>query len=790
MRIAILAIFLLLTGCGGGSNNPALNQSWFGSNSYQSTVVPFHTPSLVTTITPLVNNTSRAYARTQSYTEDLTGNGSENLIHAAAMEPNSSSTWHDSRITVLGWQNGKLVDQTSQWFNAGDNISLGANTLKFGDFDKNGYLDILAAGSTDINNFFSPSYIYFNNGSKFTRTTISPGTFNAHDAVVYDFFNTGFLDILFTDYGPNTTLAKNNQNGTFTNFTQSATNAFTVNGGSSFAAADFLGNNTATIIATDQCNSGCTQFNNKLYSIAIDVATQNLSFTDLNTLPTPRFALPKWASYNFGDGVRPPSHDVRAYAFDWNGTGPMDAIIISRPNITQNAWPEFSEIQFLKNNGGGNFTDETDNVLVGYDTKTSASYQPKFIDVNGDGRKDILLSGGDFNGTNNSSQILINTKDGKFVAAFQNIITDFSAQAKSMVFDGHSGNIVNIIKSPDNRLYLITEITYFENNTFKQAVYLSLLGSSTITSAEAVSTIKTQWPWMSDASVNTVLASTGATYLNAHIMDLDKALLPIGGLQIKNIPISGYISGIKIEGNQLPLQAIDSIGRNFSVNASPSVFNSSNWWSRNYVPDRITPSSQTEYLIGGSNFEYNNLKFGGNDSNWSIGTPLVPISDSLSISAQMTTLNYNPWVQFGGMWGSVNYSSMFESVLTHKKANWQNQFGYILNSTNISPGLITRVNDFHAVWLESGYATERFGFFAGIRPWIVNGSLNAELPTSVDTQGVVHYTNNNFKVNNPVNTYLRTVYIDTITKNLSYKLSGMFVDNGMYRTQLEFKYSY
>jgi hypothetical protein len=100
------------------------------------------------------------------------------------------------------------------------------------------------------------------------------------------------------------------------------------------------------------------------------------------------------------------------------------------------------------------------------------------------------------------------------------------------------------------------------------------------------------------------------------------------------------------------------------------------------------------------------------------------------------------------------------------------------------------VNDFHAIWLETGYATERFGFFTGVRPWIVNGSVNAELPTGVDTRGNVQYTNMHFKINNPVNMYLRTVYTDTIAKNIAYKISGMFVDNGQYRTQLELKYFY
>jgi hypothetical protein len=789
MRVAAIttAVLILISGCGGGGGNPLIQSSELGTSS----LVPYSTPNKVATITPLVDNNTGAWALTQNYTADLTGNGSENFIAAGSMTPNTSSAWNNGKIHILGWHNGKLVDQTSQWFQPGENIVVGGNTLKFADFDKNGWLDMLVAGYTDVDNFFSSTYLYYNNGSRFTRVTIDPGTFNAHDAVVYDFFGTGYSDILFTDYGPNSTLAKNNQDGTFTNYIQTAFNR-QIHSASSFAAADFLGNNTASIIATDQCNAGCTQFSNKLYSITIDIPTQSLAFTELNTLPTPRFALPKWAGYNFGDGLRPPSHDVRSLAWDWDGIGLTDAVIISRPNLTQNKWPEYSEVQFLKNHGAGNFTDETDSVLVGYNTNTSASYQPKLIDINGDGRLDLLLSGGDFDSTNNSHQILINTKDGKFVAAFQNVLSDFSTQATAMQpgANNTNGNIVNIIHGPGDKFYLITEVHYKENNTLKQSVYLSLLGSSTVTSDEAISTIKTQWPWMSDASVNTVLAKTGTVYLNGHILDLEKALSPIGGLYVKNLPISGHISGIQLENLKLPIQSLDSFGRNFQVNISPSVLNDSNWWTKNTVPDQITPRSQTEYLVGGYRYEFDHVRFGGVDGNWSIGTPLLPLNESTFVSAQMTTLSYNPWVQFNGMWGAVNYSSMFESVITHKKYNWQYQLGYILNTTSIQPGIITKVNDFHAVWAETGYATQQFGFFAGVRPYIVNGSLNAEFPTGIDMQGNLQYTNAQFKVNNPVNMYLRSVYTDTITKNLSYKVSGMYVDNGQYRTQLELKYSY
>jgi hypothetical protein len=322
------------------------------------------------------------------------------------------------------------------------------------------------------------------------------------------------------------------------------------------------------------------------------------------------------------------------------------------------------------------------------------------------------------------------------------------------------------------------------------AVYLSLIGDSLVNAQQAISTVQARWPWMNDVTANAVLQQSAKLVMNNNVIDLDAALSPIGNLQIKNFPITGFVSGIKLDSNQLPVQALDGIGRNFPINISPSVVSTSNFWSKNYTPDLVAPRSQTEYLIGGSNYEYNNLRFGGHDGNWSIGTPLLPINEFLSINAQITTLNYNPWIQFSGMWGSVNYSSMFESTLTFKKTTWQSQIGYILNTTNINPGLITKVNDFHALWLETGYATEKFGFFAGVRPWIVNGSINADLPTSVDTQGNLHYTSTQFKINNPVNMYLRTVYTDTITKNLAYKFSGMYVDNGLYRTQLEFKYSY
>jgi hypothetical protein len=790
MRVAILAIVFLLFGCGGGGSNPLIKGSYS---------VPYHTPVKVGTFIPLYNTdpTDYSYAIVDLHSEKLTSSGDNLIVTGFKSQPANTSNWKQFQISVYGWQNGKLVDQTSNWFSAGENVIIGTTTAKFADLDNNGRLDMVVAPYTDgvITNKY-PVYAYFNdNNNHFQRTTINidinPNELaqldarnyvEAHDIAIADLNNDGLKDIIIADYGWNTTLAFNQGGRNFTTYTQQNRH---LQGMSSLAVADFLNNGTKTILTVDNGN-----VSNKpgLYTWNID-QSNNLHFQQIKLGPIMAFELPKWDSYNFGGGAAGHrSHDVRVVAYDWNDNGVMDAIVLSRPWFTNGEWPKYSEITFLKNDGGGNFTNETSNVVIGYDTNTAVSYNPKFVDINGDGLVDILLpTSGDFSYANNSSQILLKTSDGKYVAAYKNVLTDFSAQTNAIANQLNIGNTINILKSPDNDLYLVSAVKLSNN---QMAVYLSLIGDNYVSTQQAISSVQARWPWMSDASANDLLSKTSKTYLNGQIIDLDKALTPVGNLQIKNFPVQGYISGLKVDSNTIAVESLDTLGRNFPINIYPSVTNNFSFWSGNYVPDQVTPTNQSEYLIGGSNYQFNNLRFGGHDSNWSIGSPHIPLHGSLSISAQMTTLSYNPWIQFNGMWGSVNYSSMFETVLTHKKESWQTQFGYIFNSTNIRPGLVTKVNDFHAIWLETGYATERFGFFTGVRPWIVNGSVNADLPTSIDTQGNIQYNSVNFQINNPVNMYIRTLYTDKITKNIAYKLSGMFVDNGQYRTQLELKYFY
>jgi hypothetical protein len=802
MRIAIIAsIAFLLTACGGGGGGPN-----GGGNPLLRSQVPYHTPVHITTIDPLVNNTANRAAITDLFAEDLTGTGADNVVVAGRMSAGNvtAAEWKSSKISVLGWNSGKLVDQTSQWFAPGDNVILGTEpSVKFSSFNNNGRKDMFVAPSTDGIVPTTEAYVYFNNGSNFSKYTIDlsqvtateaafsdhKNFVHAHDSAIADLNGDGFKDIIIGDYGWNTTLAFNNQNRTFTTYTQQFRN---LPGSSSLAVADFLNNGTMTLFAVDQ---GHVLNKPGLYSWAID-GSNNLNFTNIIFGPTPRFELAKWDSFNFGGGAPGNrGHNVRVVANDWDNNGVMDAIILSRPTNTNGVWPEFSEIQFVRNDGHGNFTDATDSVLVGYDTSTNVSYNPKFFDINGDGLTDILLSGaGDFVGANNSTQVLIKTQDGKFVSAFQNIVTDFSKQANAAAGANNSGNTVTIVKSPDNKFYLVTAAHLYEG---RHAVYMSLLGDNIVSASQAISTIQAQWPWMSAVSANDALARTTATYLNGQVIDLEAAMRPIGSIgitlegQTQARPITGYLAGINLNGLGA-VKVNDSLGRDFNMNISPmNVVNATSSWARNTNSNnQLQLHSQAEYLVSTGTYDMEIMRIAGNDYNYSIGTPTFRINDRWQLNAQFTNLTFNPWVQFSGIWGSVNTSSILETVVTYRQSWLQGQFGVMHVDTQITPGLITSVKHITAAWAELGHNDNQFGLFVGVRPTIIAGSVEANLPTSVDNQGNLHYTKTNLDVVNPINGYVRALYQGQVNKQIGYRLSGMYIDNGQYRAQAEVKLSF
>ena len=765
LAVSISAAITTLSACGGGGGGPNSQQSINNQVPVQPlSQVPFHTPTRVGSITP-VNTTVEVMDQTTLFSQNLSGSGQE-LIVAGRMDFRTGSNYSTYNLSIFGWSNGQLINKTSQWFSGTDNQIIGNEAnIKFADFNGDGKIDMYSAPYSDTN-IYGFGSVFFNNGSSFTRTNLNFGADVAgHDSAIYDFNNDGLMDILTMNYGNNVAMSFGNRNSTFTTYI----NQSNVGGGSGVAVADFLGNGTSTMIMTDSYRGI-----NKL--VGWSITNNNLNLTDIGILPTPRFLLPKWSSYNF-DG----NHDVRALAFDFDNSGRMSAIILSRPWLTNNIWPEYSEVQFLKNQGNGVFTDVTDNVLIGYNTSAAVSYNPKLMDVNSDGLIDIVLSSPNWV-SNDGSQVLIHTADHKYVASYATVLKAFQDQANNLeksintaTINGANGIV--FIQGPDGDMYLATGISYKSNGVLQKAIYLSKLGASVSSAQATADTIRQRWPWMSDGQVNTVLAQSSTTWFGLNVLDETRALSPIGALNIMSngraVSLQGHVSGINLNGSANQITVLDSVGRDFNINYSSTSILGKNMFSR--FVDAIDDDTRGAQLSGMEVGRYNGFKFGGtaDNRNMAIGVTGIELANNVSLSAQYSRMPFSPFVQLNGSWGLVKSSDTVESTVSYRNNQFVGKLGTMYSTTEIQSGLVNRINPITSVWAEVGYEWSNFRAYTGMLPKVLSGSANLTLPTGIDNQGHITYTNTQANVYSPTVTYARFSYTERVNKTVSVKLNGM-----------------
>jgi hypothetical protein len=709
------------------------------------------------------------------FAQDLDGDSKQEIIIAGRMAPGVSPTYYNYNLSVFGWNNGQLVDQTTQWFANTSNQIVGTEpSVKFADFNGDGRTDVYLAPHTDTE-VYGPGVVLFNNGSSFSRTDIdfsSPANIHAHDSAVYDMNHDGYADILTLSYRSDSRISFGSSTGTFTTYN----NISSVGKGTGVAVADFIGDGTSTIIMTEATGGGT-----RLYSWAItsQLGSPNLYFNEISVLPAPRFLLPKWSSYGF-DG----SHDVRVLAFDFDNSNRTSAVVISRAGqyLSNGQWPKYSEVQFLKNQGSGVFIDVTDDVLVGYDHNTDASYNPQLVDVNSDGLIDIVLSAPNWD-SNAGSQVLIHTSEHKYVASYATVLKAFQDQALDIeqainASAVPSANGIVFVQGPDNQMYIATAITYTSSGTQQKAIYLSKLGNMNPTAQATVASIRQTWPWMSDAQVNAVLAQSSTTWFGLNVLDPAKALNPIGALSLpvngRLMNLNGYIGGINLNGIANRVSVVDSVGRDFTVNYSstntPGIMN---LWSR--FIENIDDDTRGAQVSGIQTFQYQGFKFGGTEDNRNmvVGLTGINLGKDTSLSVQYTRMPFSPFVQLNGAWGLVKSSSTMESTITNRQGGFVSKLGLMYSSTEIEQGLVNRVNPISSIWAETGYDWKHFRAYAGMLPKVVSGTADISLPTGIDNRGQIQYTSTRAKVYGPTVHYARFNYTDRINRYANYRINAM-----------------
>jgi hypothetical protein len=309
-----------------------------------------------------------------------------------------------------------------------------------------------------------------------------------------------------------------------------------------------------------------------------------------------------------------------------------------------------------------------------------------------------------------------------------------------------------------------------------------------------------------------VLAQSSTTWFGMNVLDPEKAFRPIGNLGLPLAtggvtPIRGYITGLNIGDGAAVVT--DSLGRAFSTNIKPMNIHAMNAFGYNTQHnDQYELTSHAEYLVNGALTTVNGMRvgtdFAGRDANgmglnkptqYTIGIPRWYSKGNWSMGTQYTYLNSNPWIAFGGAWGEINGSGIMDNVVTYQRKGFSVQASAMHVSTNISPGLITQVGNMWGAWGETGY---RFGnvrregltgVFLGIKPIVLDGAVQARMPTGVDNSGNIVYTNKNLAIQNQNTGYVRALHTNQLNRETQLRLSAIVTSTGQYRAMTELRWN-
>jgi hypothetical protein len=377
-----------------------------------------------------------SYAVRYNYSVDLDGDGVDELIFAGfETQPNTPAGFDNTKLTIYGWSGGQFRDITEQWLPGSLSQVEGVGEIVAGDFNGDGRTDLYLSAYADMDHQVN-AYQLLNTGSSFNKVSLGLSQWE-HGAAVGDLNQDGYDDVVVFGYLYPVPLLLGGPDGLTKGFASTNwphTDGYLTNG-SGGVIGDFYGDGTMSVVTSD-----------------------NGTIADADTLLSRLYINEQGVAQGFGSQVALPapilgteSHDVRARALDFNHDGLLDVLVFSRQAWDGKQWPENSRIQFLQNNGNGNFVDVTDTKLVDYQTASNVTYTPVFRDFNQDGLIDIFVSESDFDGSNRSTALLMQQSNGTFVD------TGRSTFARHLA-DG--GGMAGIVLGPSGQYHVV-----FENQT-------------------------------------------------------------------------------------------------------------------------------------------------------------------------------------------------------------------------------------------------------------------------------------------------------------------------------------
>jgi len=256
---------------------------------------------------------------------------------------------------------GTLVDKSAELFTKGENSIYGAQRILVEDFDGDGRLDIFLGGFQDQPSYHAPSVLFWNDGTKFSRTDFKEMVW-AHAVCSADVFSSGRKDIILggSDGYPYT-MYRNRGNRVFT-VERTLTGMSVASAGSCAAFRDPLTKNLA-IVSTNMVGGAS-------HSGHVMIFDQNMKY--LRTVFLPQSEEP--------DGWKLVHDMINIVKYDLNSDGLLDLIITDNGDFRLNK--PVGRFVALINTGDFNFIDKTSTYFPTQTREYIFGYYSRFITIN------------------------------------------------------------------------------------------------------------------------------------------------------------------------------------------------------------------------------------------------------------------------------------------------------------------------------------------------------------------------------------------------------------------------
>ncbi len=304
----------------------------------------------------------------------------------------------------------------------GISSTAGTAFIRIGDFTADGLPDVLMLGHNEDPPFPTENVLHTNTGSGFSSTVFGP-KMTAHEGNIGDFNHDGYLDFIASAYQldlsfandplanePNTgsvMLCLNDQAGSFNcwalRFDRAVEGVATddpqldgiawIESGSASAFGNLDTDPESEIVVVDSYNGPETLGDSESWLVDNIEFEQTHIWGDVQQLPQPYLEVNEHFDNHpcvLCDGSGRHSHDIQVEIFDYDNDGDND-ILINSMIWVEDGRDAAGVIQFLSNDGLGNFTDVTENVLFNYNLGNAGSHDSRLLDVNRDGFMDIVM---------------------------------------------------------------------------------------------------------------------------------------------------------------------------------------------------------------------------------------------------------------------------------------------------------------------------------------------------------------------------------------------------------------